>query len=99
MFQVLIICTLKPHCEMDSIDLKISYAPNSDITVTKPSFTWVISVSYISLFGFLTLYVNTLAAGARVYEENRIMDALGYIRWNWLPVFSLLNSAHIQLEK
>lgn len=49
---------------MDSIELKISYALNSNITVIKPSFTWVISLSYISLFGFLTLHVNTLAAGA-----------------------------------
>lgn len=84
---------------MDSIDLKISYASNSSITVIKPSFTWVVSVSYISLFVFLTLHVNTLAAGARVYVENRVMDALGCIRWNWMPMFSLLNSAHIHLEK
>lgn len=27
------------------------------------------------------------------------MDALGFIRWNWMPMLSLLNSAHIQLEK
>lgn len=84
---------------MDSIDLKISYAPNSDITVVKPFFTWVISLCYISLFGFLTLHVNTLAAGAIDYVENRVMDALGCIRWSCMLMFSLLNSAHIQLEK
>lgn len=81
---------------MDSIDLKMSYAPRSHITVIKLAFTWVISLSYISLFGFLTLYVNIFsAAGARVYVENRVRDVLGYIRWNWMPMFSLLNSAHI----
>lgn len=88
---------------MDSIDLKISYAPNSDITVMKPSFTWVISLWYISLFGFLTLHVNTLAAGAVVYMENRVMDAWGAsdgagclcLTYWTLPTFSW-RSAHYQ---
>ena len=34
---------------MDSIDLKMSYAPNSHITVIKPSFAWVITLSYLTV--------------------------------------------------
>lgn len=34
---------------MDSIDLKISYAPNSHITAIKPSFAGVITLSYLTV--------------------------------------------------
>jgi len=44
-----IICTLKRLCQMDSIDLKMSYAPNSHITMIRSSFAWAISLSYLTV--------------------------------------------------
>lgn len=34
---------------MDSIDLKMSYAPNSHITAIKASFSWAIILSYLTV--------------------------------------------------